>query len=133
MLKLSKKADYGLMAVNHLAQHYGEGSFSARDIALLYGIPVGLMAKVLQRLVQKGLLKSQHGASGGYTLGKPPEFISALDVINAIDGPVMITSCTTVRGECYQTPTCTVKEPLRKVNERIMNALSSLSIAQINA
>lgn len=133
MLKLSKKADYALMAVNHLAQHYGEGSFSARDIALLYAIPVGLMAKVLQRLVQKGLLKSQHGASGGYTLGKPPEFISALDVINAIDGPVMITSCTTVRGECYQTPTCTVKEPLRKVNERIMNALSSLSIAQINA
>lgn len=132
MLKLSKKADYGLLAVNHLAQHYGEGSFSARDIALLYGIPVGLMAKVLQRLVQRGLLKSQHGASGGYTLGKPPEFISALDVINAIDGPVMITSCTTVRGECYQTPTCTVKEPLRKVNERIVNALSSLSIAQIN-
>ena len=133
MLKLSKKADYALMAVNHLARHYGEGSFSARDIALLYGIPVGLMAKVLQRLVQKGLLKSQHGASGGYTLGKPPEFISALDVINAIDGPVMITSCTTVRGECYQTPTCTVKEPLRKVNERIVNALSALSIAQINA
>lgn len=133
MLKISKKADYGLLAVNHLAQHYGEGSFSARDIALLYGIPVELMAKVLQKLVQKGLLRSQHGANGGYTLAKPSEFISALDVINAIDGPVMITSCTTVRGECFQTPTCTVKEPLRKVNERIVNALSSLSIAQINA
>ncbi|MFQ5663579.1 MAG: RrF2 family transcriptional regulator [Terriglobia bacterium] len=133
MLKLSKKADYGLMAVNHLAQHYGEGAFSARDIARAYGIPVGLMAKVLQRLVQKGLLKSQHGATGGYTLARPPLFITALDVIHAIDGPVMITSCMTVRGECVQTPLCTVKEPLRKVNERIVNALGALTIAEINA
>lgn len=132
MLKLSKKADYGLMAVNHLAQYYGQGSYSARDIALAYGIPVGLMAKVLQRLVRKGVLRSQHGTNGGYQLAKPPEFLSALDVINAIDGPVMITSCSTVRGECFQTPTCTVKEPLRKVNERIVSALGALTIAQIN-
>ena len=133
MLKLSKKADYGLMAVNHLARHYGEGSQSARDIALAYGIPAGLMAKVLQRLAQCGLLRSQHGSNGGYVLAKPPEFITALEVINAIDGPVMITACQTVRGECAQTPTCTVKEPLRKVNERIVRALGSLSIAEINA
>ncbi|MBI2956475.1 MAG: Rrf2 family transcriptional regulator [Acidobacteria bacterium] len=133
MLRLSKKSDYGLMAVNHLARHYGEGSFSARDIAAGYGIPVGLMAKVLQRLVRCGLLRSQHGSNGGYTLARPPEFISALDVIHAIDGPVMITACQTVRGECVQTPMCTVKEPLRKVNERIVNALSALSIAEINA
>ena len=133
MLKLSKKSDYGLMAVNHLARHYGEGSQSARDIAPAYGIPMGLMAKVLQRLAQRGLLRSQHGANGGYELAKPPEFITALEVINAIDGPVMITSCQTVRGECAQTPMCTVKEPLRKVNERIVRALGSLSIAEINA
>jgi len=91
------------------------------------------MAKVLQRLAQKGLLKSQHGANGGYSLSRPPEFISALDVIHAIEGPVMITSCTTQRGMCLQTPLCTVKEPLRKVNERIVSALSALSIAEINA
>ncbi len=133
MLKLSKKSDYGLMAVNHLARHYGAGSFSARDIAVAYGIPAGLMAKVLQRLAQRGLLRSQHGSNGGYVLAKPPEFITALDIINAIDGPVMITACQTVRGECAQTPTCTVKEPLRKVNERIVRALGSLSIAEINA
>ena len=133
MLKLSKKADYALMAVNHLARHYGEGACCARDIASAYGIPAGLLAKILQRLARKGLLKSQHGTNGGYTLVKPPLFISALEVINAIDGPVMITSCITARGECFQTPLCTVKEPLRRVNERIVNALNSLSIAEINA
>ena len=131
MLRLSKKADYGLMAVNHLAQHYGEAAASAKDIAQAYGIPAGLMAKVLQRLARKGLLNSQQGPAGGYTLSRPPEFISALDVISAIDGPVMITSCSTHRGECFQTPLCTVKEPLHRVNERIVNALSSLSVAQM--
>jgi len=131
MLRLSKKADYGLMAVNHLARHYGEGAASAKDIAQAHGIPPGLMAKVLQRLVRKGLLKSQQGPTGGYTLNRPPEFISALDVISAIDGPVMITSCSTERGECFQTPLCTVKEPLHRVNERIVSALSSLSVAQM--
>ena len=133
MLRLSKKADYGLMAVNHLARHYGEGSASAKDIAQAYGIPAGLMAKVLQRLARTGLLRSQQGPTGGYTLSRPPEFISALDVISAIDGPVMITSCNTQRGMCVQTRLCTVKEPLRKVNERILSALSMLSIAEINA
>ncbi|MBI4467443.1 MAG: Rrf2 family transcriptional regulator [Acidobacteria bacterium] len=133
MLKLSKKADYGLMAVNHLARHYGEGTYSAKDIALAYGIPAGLMAKVLQRLARRNLLVSHHGTRGGYTLARPPLFITALEVINAIDGPVMITNCVTARGECFQTPLCTVKEPLRKVNERIVNALSALSIAEINA
>lgn len=133
MLKLSKKADYALIAVNHLARNYGEGSCSAKELAEAYGIPTGLMAKVLQRLVQKGLLKSQQGPNGGYTLAKPPIFITALDVINVIDGPVMIISCNTARGECFQTPTCTVKEPLRKVNERIVNALGALTFAEINA
>ncbi len=133
MLKLSKKADYGLMAVNHLAQHYGEGSFSSRDIARFYNIPPGLLAKVMQRLAQMGLVVSQQDVNGGYTLAQAPEKISALDVICAIDGPVQIISCnTSARGECEQTPTCSVKERLLKVNERIVNALSSLSMAEMN-
>ncbi|MFQ5695731.1 MAG: RrF2 family transcriptional regulator [Terriglobia bacterium] len=133
MLKLSKKADYGLIAANHLSRHYGEGACSVRDIAQAYSLPAGLLAKVLQRLVQKGLLRSQQGTRGGYKLARPPVFISALDVISAIDGPVMITSCQTERGQCVQTPLCTVKEPLRKVNERIVDALGRLSMAEMVA
>ena len=133
MLKLSKKADYGLLAVNHLTLYRSQGSVSARDIGKTYRIPVGLLAKVLQRLAQMGLVVSHQGVNGGYTLAQTPEGISALDVICAIDGPVQIISChTTARGECEQTPTCTVKEPLMKVNERIVDALSSLSMAAMN-
>jgi Rrf2 family protein len=89
------------------------------------------MAKVLQRLVRKGLLRSQHGSTGGYALARPAAFITALDVISAIDGPVMITACKTERGECSQSVACTVREPLHRVNERIVNALGSLSMAEM--
>ena len=133
MLKLSKKADYALMAVNHLARHYGKGSYSVRDIARQYRMPSGLLAKVLQRLAQRGLVQSQQGVNGGYALALEPGRISALDVISAIDGPVRIVSCNTEsRGECEQTPTCTVKVPMLLVNERIVDALGSLSVAEMN-
>ncbi len=133
MLKLSKKSDYGLIAVHHLAMHYGQGTASAKGIARAYGLPHELLAKVLQRLARKGLLVSQQGTRGGYGLARAPERISALEVINAIDGPVLITSCKTFRGACLQTQRCTVRKPLRQVNDSIVKALGSLSIASMVA
>ena len=70
MLRLSKKADYALMAMKHLALRGDRGSSSAREIAEQYDIPIELMAKVLQRLVRRGLLVSQQGTRGGYQLAR---------------------------------------------------------------
>ena len=132
MFKLSKKADYGLIAVKHLAMHRKEHACSANEVADEYGISVTLMAKVLQRLAKEGLVAAKHGSSGGYQLAKDPGQISALDVISAIDGPVLITSCVTSHGNCDATDCCTVKEPLRRVNESILSVLSSVTIAQMS-
>jgi len=87
MMKLSKKADYGLIALKHLAIHNGHGSCSASDIAEVYKMSTPLMAKVLQKLAKAGLVDARHGSSGGYTLARDASMISALDVIRAIDGP----------------------------------------------
>lgn len=133
MLKLSKKADYGLIAVKHLAMHIADGTCSAKDIAEAYNIPPKLMAKVLQRLAKRGLLESQHGINGGYALARDPAAITAFEVINAIEGPLMITSCFTQRGECFQTVRCTVREPLRRVNESIVNVLNTITISELAA
>ena len=119
MLKLTKKADYALMAMKHLAEHPSAASRSAKDVADAYGIPPEALAKILQRLAKAGLLHSQHGTNGGYTLARPAHTISAFEVIQAIDGPLFITSCVTVRGECDQSDRCNIREPLRKVNESI--------------
>src|SRR5258706_13832480 len=132
MLKLSKKSDYALIAVRHLASHGAERSHSASDIAEAYGISAPLLAKVLQRLAKHGLVTARHGSSGGYQLARHPKNISALEVISAGDGPMMITSCVTSHGACDQRNTCTVREPLRKVNERIVQGLRPVSILQMS-
>src|SRR6202007_800197 len=132
MLKLTKKADYGLMAMRHLAEHADEGACSAKDVAESYGIPPEILAKILQRLAKAGLLHSQHGINGGYTLARPAGEISAYEEIRAIDGPLFITACITVRGECDQTERCTIREPLRKVNQSIEEVLKNIKISEMS-
>lgn len=131
MLRLSKKADYALIAVKHLALR--EDSSSAREIAEQYAIPAELMAKVLQRLVSRGLLTSQQGTHGGYQLAKAPDTISVADVIQAIDGPLTVTACSAVQSQCGQFATCNVRDPLWKIRERIVSALSTCSVSEMAA
>ena len=131
MLKLTKKADYALMAMKHLAEHASASSRSAKDVADAFAIPPEALAKILQRLAKAGLLHSQHGINGGYTLARPAHTISAFEVIQAIDGPLFITSCVTVRGECGQSDRCNIREPLRKVNESIEAVLKKIKISHM--
>ena len=90
------------------------------------------MANVLQKLAHRSLVVARHGSSGGYQLAKEPSQISALDVISAIDGPVLITSCVTNHGNCDASECCSVKEPLRRVNESILKVLSAVTISQMS-
>ena len=133
MLRLSKKADYALMAVRHLALKSGPSSASAREIAEQYDIPIELMAKVLQRLVRAGLLISTQGTRGGYTLGRPAASISVGDVIQAIDGPFTVTACSTEKNDCEQYSKCSVRDPLWQIRERIAAALGTVTLAEIAA
>jgi Rrf2 family protein len=133
MLRLSKKADYALMAMKHLAQHASGSSTSAREIAEQYDIPIELMAKVLQRLVRIGLLASTQGTRGGYTLGRPAAAISVADVIEAIDGPFSVTACSTENNDCEQFSKCSIRDPLWRIRERIAEALGTVTIAEIAA
>jgi len=132
MLKLSKKSDYALIAVRHLATRRSSHACSASDIAEAYGISATLLAKVLQRLAKHGLVTARHGSSGGYQLSRPAKEITALEVISAVDGPLMITSCITNHGACDQTSTCTVREPLRRVNDSILQVLRAVTISQMS-
>ena len=140
MLRLTKKADYGLMALKYLAEQAEPDesgrmaqspSASAKAIADAYHIPPQLLAKILQTLTRAGILVSTAGTNGGYSLARPAAEISAFEVIRAIDGPLFITSCITIHGTCDLHGTCTIKEPLRKVNDAIKDMLSGLSIADL--
>lgn len=128
MLKLTKKADYALIAMRHLAQHIDVGACSAKDLADLYDMPQEALAKILQGLTRAGLLVSQHGTNGGYVLARDPHTITAFEVIRAIEGPMFMTSCSTTSRDCDQSSRCTVREPLRKVSRSIEEVLSQLTV-----
>jgi len=129
MFRLSKRSDYGLIALRHLARHSDE-SVSARQIAARYHIPAELMAKVLQKLVRKGLLVSQQGTNGGYVLARDPASISIVEVVEALEGPIAITPCE--RGsDCQQMQLCSVKDPLLKIKAKVVRVLGDTSIYEL--
>ncbi len=121
-----------MIAMKHLAMHRQRHSSSAGEIAEEYGISATLMAKVMQKLARQSLVIAKHGSSGGYQIARDPGQISALDVISAIDGPVLITSCVTSHGNCDATERCSVREPLRRVNESILSVLGTVTISQMS-
>ena len=131
MLRLTKKADYGLMALKYLAEQTENGAQSAKDIAEAYHIPPQLLAKILQTLAKANILISTAGTNGGYALARPAIDINAFEVIRAIDGPLFITSCITIHGTCDLAGHCTIKEPLRKVNDSIKDLLSGIRISDL--
>jgi Rrf2 family protein len=131
MLRLSKKTDYGLLALRYLAVEAPSGIASARAIAERYDIPVELLAKVLQQLARQGFVAAQKGAHGGYHLTRPASAISLAEVVEAIDGPLAITACGREEEQCEQFETCTVRDPLSRVKERILSVLQTMTLAEM--
>lgn len=119
------------MALKHLAEHGNGAAQSAKDIAEAYHIPTPLLAKILQTLARCGMVVSHAGIHGGYALARPANQITAFEVIRAIEGPLFIASCSTVHGDCDLLGSCTVKEPLRKLNDTIRDLLIEMRISDL--
>ncbi len=130
MLKLSKKVDYALIALMHLAQQ-DEGASSAREVATIYGMPQDLLAKVLQKLARSGLVGSRQGMKGGYSLARPAEAITVARVIEVVEGQPALTQCLTDLGACEQFDTCNIKSPLQRLNDEVLLMLSRTTIARM--
>jgi Rrf2 family protein len=137
VLRLSKKTDYALMAMKHLALQSspsgGAGAASAREIAEHYDIPIELLAKILQRLARRELLTSHQGTRGGYSLARPATMISVADVIQAVDGPLTVTACSVHDQGCGQYSKCNIRDPLWRIKDRIIAALTATSMVELAA
>jgi len=134
MLKLSKKTDYALMAVQYMASKGTERVVNTKEIAEEYNIPVELLAKVLQKLGKKGLIVSQNGPKGGYLLTKSPDSISVLSIIQAIEGQVGITECYhNEDSQCMQMARCNIRNPIRNIQNSIYSLLDSMSIEDMSS
>ena len=94
-------------------------------------MPLELLAKVLQRLVQRGVLKSQQGIHGGYLLSRAADTVTVAEVVEAIDGPLQLTVCGTTDERCEQFSKCNIRDPLHRIRDRIIGALMACTIAEL--
>ncbi len=133
MLSLSKKTDYGLLALSHLTKLQDGEAASARELASEFAIPTELLAKIMQRLARADIVHSLSGPSGGYRLSRPASEISIASVINAIEGQPAFTQCTKSDGsDCDQFTRCTIRKPLALIQARILQMLSLITLAEFD-
>ena len=133
MVRLSKRVEYGLIAIRHIATRpFGE-LVTAKEIAEQYAIPYELLAKVLQKLSKSGLIASVHGVHGGYALGRRAELIRVSDIINAIEGskPAITECLADGPNTCEVFDTCTIKSPLGRVQSSIDRAFHAMTLSEI--
>jgi Rrf2 family protein len=130
MLRLSEKAGYGLMALTFLAE-VPAGIASAREIAMRYDVPAELLAKVLQRLAQYGLVVPHVGVRGGYRLARPSSSISVANVVDALDGPVALTACSLGHERCEQFSKVRLRDPRWRLESRIQSVIAAMSVEEM--
>lgn len=133
MIRLSKRVEYGLIAIRHIATKPAGEIVTAKEIADTYGIPYELLSKVLQKLTKSGLISSHQGMHGGYALARPPADIPVSLIISAIEGARQaIVQCLSEGPQtCTVFTVCTIKSPLTKVQANIERAFSTMNLSEI--
>ena len=133
MLRFTKRADYGLMAIHYIAAHGEDGAVSAKRIAEEFHIPSERLAKILQRLAKKKLIASHNGPKGGYVLTQSPEAITVGQVVRALEGPIRIVSCMSETDDCPQYSRCNLRRPVQKIQASVSHLLDTMSLAELTA
>jgi Rrf2 family protein len=138
MIHFNRKTEYAILSIEHMARKEGAaastGVTSTREIADAYHIPYPLLAKVLQKLATKGMIRAVHGTKGGYILAKKAAEISIADVVEIFDGPVAVVECLNEeRITCPQWDGCHIKDPFSELNSKIHNLLVQTKIADLTA
>ncbi len=127
MLRISKLTDYGTVLLAHLAEQ-DQTVCSAADAADATGIALPTASKLLKSLARAGLVTSTRGANGGYQLARSPNDISAADVIDALEGPVSRTECSSGDSHCEHEDVCSVGNAWQRINVAIRRALDDVSL-----
>ncbi len=135
---LSKKAKYALVATLRLARHVGDGPISIGDLAAEDGIPRKFLELILLELKNRGILHSQKGKAGGYSLGRSPAEISVGEIVRVIEGPVALLPCVSVTAyrrceECRDEKSCAIRMVFQEVRDSTASLLDGTTVADLLA
>ncbi|MCY2960396.1 MAG: Rrf2 family transcriptional regulator [Planctomycetota bacterium] len=136
MLQLTKRTEYGLIALIHMADRAGQ-VVSVREISEHYPVPRRLLAEVVKDLGRAGLVESQRGATGGYALARPADRITLGDVVVALEGAPAVTSCEshgdTVGSTCEVESVCPIRSPLQRLREGIWRLMERTTLQSLGS
>jgi Rrf2 family protein len=134
MLQLTKRTEYGLIALVHMAER-GSNVVSVREIGERFPIPRRVLAEVLKDLCRANLIRSQRGATGGYVLVRSADAITLGEVVTALEGPPSIASCESLgasrHGECEIEPVCPIRSPLHRLREGIWHLMQKTTLRSL--
>jgi FeS assembly SUF system regulator len=132
LFKVNKLTDYAMVVLIDIA--CADGRRSAHQVSDHTGLPLPTVAKLMKNLCRAGLVESQRGAAGGYSLGRPQGDITVADVIQAVEGPIALTACAdTSEEECDMERICPVQGKWNRVNNAVRAALSQVTLAEMVA
>jgi FeS assembly SUF system regulator len=132
MIRLSKLTDYGIALMVHMAREDGGRQMTARELSESTNVPLPTVSKLLKLLTQSGLLKSQRGVTGGYSLARQPESITIVNMIEALEGPMVLTDC--VNDEecvCDLKTACGLSDNWGQINQKILSSLDNFTLKQM--
>ena len=127
---MTKLSDYGILVLTCFAARQDE-KCTARDIASVTRLPLPVVSKALKLLTRSGLLSSQRGVKGGYSLAQQPEKIAIAAIIHALEGPIAVTQCAHKTGSCELETGCPVRTNWQLINHAIQSALERITLADM--
>lgn len=130
-MQITRQADYAVRAVLYLARLGGGERAATSTVAEEQRIPPSFLAKIISQLSIAGLLHTSRGARGGVTLARPPKEITLLDVIEAIDGPIMLNECVGEEGDCAFDDDCPLRSVWCDAQDVLVKRLKSTSFQQL--
>jgi FeS assembly SUF system regulator len=131
MIRLSKLADYGTVAMSYIALK-PEKLHTAPEVAAAIRLAAPTVSKLLKLLARRGLLVSQRGARGGYRLAHRPDRITVAQVVEAVDGPFTVTECIDASCRCSLEPDCPIQGNWRRINRQLRDVLDGVTVADLS-
>jgi FeS assembly SUF system regulator len=132
MIRMTRLTDYGILLLTLFAKDAAKGLHSARGLAGETHLPLPTVSKVLKALAKHGLLEAHRGVKGGFTLSRRPEDINVAEIIDAFEGPIGVTDCTSVDTPCCDVErTCGTREHWKRINRVVIDALRGVTLAEM--
>ncbi len=128
----TNRTDYGIRALIYLANHQGTHA-KAADIGAAMDIPTGFLQQVLQELQRGRLVSSRSGPSGGYLLARPPEDITILEIVEALEGPLQTSECALRGGPCHWDEVCAMHWVWSSARTALSDSLRAATLARVAA